>query len=269
MFSFKNIFTKIKVKAFLTTTIKQLECINYNNQKNSTSLHIITVTFNNELLLQPQINLIKKNIIDSCEFIVADNSSNINKRKLISEICKKNNVTYIPLPNNPYKIGSNSHAICLNWMFKNYIQIKNPLYFGFIDHDIFPIMPHSIISYLDKQPIYGHWQGNKNYWYLWAGFCFFKYEKIKNKKINFSTTIINNNQVDTGGANYNSIYKDLDINKLNFPDSKYINLRENGESLQSNTIQLIGNWLHSFNGSYWMEMAPKEQLLYDYLKKYY
>lgn len=107
-----------------------------------------------------------------------------------------------------------------------------------------------------------------DYWYLWAGFCFFNYENIKDYAINFSTTIIDNIRLDTGGANFNGLYKNLNKNDIRFPTHQYIDLRE-GNSIQSQKVEIIGDWLHSFNGSYWMEMSPKEQILMDYLNKYY
>lgn len=264
---FKNIIHERKIKRFFNASIKNLKCINYTKVKLQAPLHIITVTFNNELLLQKQIDLLKKNVLDEFVFIVADNSSNTKKRKLISEICKENQIVYIPLPLNPFA-SSDSHAACLNLLYNKYIKVEKPVYFGFIDHDIFAIQPHSIIDYLKKQPIYGHKQERTDYWYLWAGFCFFNYEKIKGYEIDFSTSIINDIWLDTGGANFNSLYVNLKPEDLEFPTHQYIDLRE-GNSIQSQKVEIIGDWLHSFNGSYWMEMSPKEQILMDYLNKYY
>ena len=150
---------------------------------------------------------------------------------------------------------------------KQIAAIQKPSYFGFIDHDIFPIKIHSIINILKTQNVYGHKQERGDYWYLWAGLCFFNYEKINNN-LDFSTTIINDIWLDTGGANFMKLYKNLKKDKILFPSHQYINIRE-GDSIQSQKIEIIGEWLHSFNGSYWLEMAPKEQILMNYLNKNY
>lgn len=117
-----------KIKRFINVSIGHLKCINYTKVNLQAPLHIITITFNNELLLQKQIDLLKKNVTDKFVFIVADNSPNKKKRKLITKICTENNIVYIPLPVNPF-ISSDSHAACLNWMYKHYITVEKPTYF--------------------------------------------------------------------------------------------------------------------------------------------
>jgi hypothetical protein len=63
--------------------------------------------------------------------------------------------------------------------------------FGFIDHDIFPIKPYSLLHKIGNQDFYGRLidrtpeNNNRKLWYLWAGFCFFQFERIKHLKMNF------------------------------------------------------------------------------------
>lgn len=265
---FKKTLQAINNTLFFKKTIESLDCLNMPKNIKSNTVFIFTITFNNEKLLEYQIKLLNKYIKDDFVFIVADNSSSIEKRKLIRDICIKNKNPYIGLPKNPFNISSNSHAAGLNWLYKNYITLIKPKKFGFIDHDLFPINYISIKKYLETQPFYGPWQGKKEHWYLWAGMCFFDFDFLKNKNIDFSPCIVNGYNLDTGGANWFSLYNEINQDGIIFPNQEYIHVRDNGDSIQSNKMEIIGDWLHSFNGSYWMNMKPKEDLLIDYLKKY-
>jgi hypothetical protein len=233
---------------------------------NTIPLHIIAITYNNEKLIAQQQRLIKKNVADNHLFIVADNSTDPIKRRKIAEACSLSGTGYIPLPPNPYQSGSNSHALSLNWLCKNYLPVVSPRYFGFIDHDIYPVKSHSLIHHLEKQLVYGPFQGGKEYWYLWAGLCFFDASLLEKYELDFTPANINGKYADTGGSNWYKLYRHLDRQKINFPDQTYIALRE-GNITQSDKMELIGDWLHSFNGSYWMSVPPKENLLFEYLNK--
>lgn len=228
---------------------------------------IICITYNNPALLPLQWKLIKKNIEDPYHFLVADNSSDPKSRDAIAEFCLKNKILYIPLPPNPFKNSSQSHAVALNWLVKNYILLRKPAYFGFIDHDIFPIEAFSPAAYLSKQGVYGLYQERPPYWYLWAGFCFFNYKGFDISLFDFMPGTVNGVNLDTGGKNWDAVYAKLDKTKINFPTQTYENLRD-GEIAQSDKLERIGAWLHSFNGSYWMKVDAKEHLLEAYLNKY-
>lgn len=265
---FKNIFAKFKRNSFLKILLTDVKHENVSLEAKQDAIYIFTITYNNELLLQHQIDLLNKNLRDPFVFVVADNSPNPAKRDLIAEICRKNKIGYISLPKNPEIDGSDSHSICLNWLYKNYISLLKPHYFGFIDHDVFCIKSTSIIDTLRKQTVYGCYQGREGYWYLWAGLCFFDFKKTKDKKLDFSVCLIDDVKLDTGGANWYKLYSGLKKEELEFPKQEYVTLRD-GESIQSSNVEIMDSWLHSFNGSYWLEMPEKENLLFDFLQKYY
>src|ERR1043166_7342988 len=79
-------------------------------------LHIISFTYNNELLIQHQRRLLDKYLTDRFVLVIADNSPDPAKRELIKKFCMQNNTGYISMPDNPYGIGSNSHGVCINWI---------------------------------------------------------------------------------------------------------------------------------------------------------
>ncbi|MCW3076081.1 MAG: hypothetical protein JWO32_690 [Bacteroidetes bacterium] len=252
-----------KNKKFLNIPLSETEQCNV-SVNNKVPLHIFTVAFNNDLLLTHQIRLLKKYLTDDFVFIVADNSSDKEKRKKIKEICENNNIGYIAMPKNPFKMCSDSHGICLNWIFKNYISVIEPKYFGFLDHDVYPVKITSVVNKLEEQDVYGHRQGMHDYWFLWPGLSFFKFSKVKGVPLNFLTSALGKRHLDTGGANWKLFFYKLNSERIKFPSHQYINLRE-GEVVQSDKMELIGDWLHSFNGSYWMNVKPKENDLFNYL----
>jgi hypothetical protein len=264
----RNILNKAKERAFLRKSFDKVERNAFFTPGNlARPLFIISVTYNNDSLIAHQANLIKKNISDPVFFIVADNSTKPEKRKSIRNYCDANGIGYISLPENPYQSCSRSHSICLNWIYRNFIMEFNPKYFGFVDHDIYPVRKHSIIEILRRQKMYGHLQG-KEYWYLWPGLCFYETESCKNFELDFSPDEINGVKSDTGGANYEKLYRHIDKEKIIFPPHQYVSLRE-GDVVQSDKMEMIGDWLHSFNGSYWMDVKPKENELDKYLEKFY
>jgi hypothetical protein len=266
---FGKIIQHIRNKRFLNQSLSGVEKNEYvPSEGKSSRLHVFTVTYNNSSLLEHQINLMRKYLEDSFVLVVADNSTNTSIRKDIQKICSNNKVGYIGLPKNPFTTSSRSHAICLNWIWKNYIKSLKPEFFGFIDHDIYPVEKHSLISKIEKNGLYGHVQGNELHWYLWAGFSFFSWTKVKNVELDFSPCTVEGVNLDTGGGNWEQLYSTLDKGAMDFPSHMYIKLRE-GEVAQSDKMELIGEWLHSFNGSYWMNVNPKEDAINDYLKKYY
>ena len=103
------------------------------------AIDIVTVAFNNETWIEYQIKLIRKYIHDKhVTFIVADNSSNPEKRKSISALCRKYNTGYISVPKNmiaKHPGGSYAHGTTLNWIYSNVIRLRKPDIFGFLDHD--------------------------------------------------------------------------------------------------------------------------------------
>lgn len=266
----RRFLQKYKTAAFYRKGLANVKTVALSKDPHPTGntlCDIICVTFNNPALLTMQHSLIKKHVKSNYNLLVADNSSDGNCRQEIEAYCKNNKIGYISLPRNPYTSGSCSHAAAMNWVIKNYISLKKPAYFGFIDHDIFPIEPFDITTILSDQPVYGLLQEREPYWYLWAGFCFFRSGAIPVGEMDFMPGPVNEVNLDTGGRNWQLIYSRLKKEKIQFPAHSYLRLRE-GEVFQSDKMERIGNWLHSFNGSYWMKVETKEHLLENYLQQY-
>lgn len=221
--------------------------------KNS-NLLLTVITFNNLEILRKQHEYLKKYLETPYDYLVADNSNQRSKSMRIQEFCHEHGISYVKIPKNPLTgvRASGSHGIALNWVYRNIIQKYRPKYFGFLDHDIFPIRQ---VTLLDKLNLgfYGAIRRRKEpYWYLWPGFSFFEYEKIKNYKCDFSPSHAGADGLtflDTGGSNYNSIYRH--VGKIGVREAKSILINSvtreefvKGED-SSRTFEIIEDtWLH-------------------------
>lgn len=226
-------------------------------------IDIISVAFNNEVFIEYQIKLIQKYILDNhVTFIVADNSSSKQKRQKINELCQKYQVGYISIPHNliaKYPGGSYTHGTTLNWLYYNVVKIRQPYIFGFLDHDLFPIAPISILEKLNNKDFYGRVREQKTGWWLWAGLCFFKYDQVKHLALDFIPHMEQGVYLDTGGANYPILYKHYHLHELNLPIAQNIPISE-GDEYHADYIQTMDDcWLHMINGSNWKGISPQAQ----------
>ncbi|MEI6296920.1 MAG: glycosyltransferase family 2 protein [bacterium] len=251
------LYLKTKETEFYNTPAVKCFKINYKDEelKNKEVLDIGSIAFNNAEVIEYQIKLIKKNIKDKYSYTIFDNSTDKETSEKIFNLCKEHDIPYLKLPNNPLT-RSASHGASMNWIYRNYFSKRKSKYFGFIDHDIFPIRPASITNFLKTQPIWGHYQERQNLWYLWGNFCFFNANIIKEIP-NFLSGTAQGILVDTGGLNWKNIYSKIDKDKLSFPRHYYENIRE-GNDPHSDMIEYIGDWLHLFNSSNWKEIQNKE-----------
>lgn len=135
----------------------------YNKESN---VDLITVSFNNPIIIDYQIKLFRKYLQGSFCHIVCDNSNMEERAKQIREVCVKNNITYIHCE--PKKIPhgyADSHGIALNWIYYSIVR-KRKNNFAFLDHDIFPIKVLNIESYLEKAELAGRVYEQSGIWYL-------------------------------------------------------------------------------------------------------
>lgn len=215
---------------------------------------IIVIAFNNPDILREQYVHLTKFVKDRFDYIVADNSSDEAKSAEIQTFCKEHALSYVKIPSNPLTgiRASGSHGVALNWCYRNLVQKYRPKYFGFIDHDIFPLKDISIIPCIDLG-LYGAVRTRKDpYWYMWPGFCFFEYEKVVHTPLNFFPHHAGKDGsifLDTGGANYYALYKHIGRNGIREAKSIFINKATRNEFIKgedsSQVFEIIdGAWLH-------------------------
>jgi hypothetical protein len=220
-------------------------------------LDVVTIAFNNPRMIDYQVRLLRKHLSDPHYHTIADNSSDRRSSEAIAQLCARDRTPYIRLPRNPFS-GSMSHGAAMTWVYKNYVRKRGARYFGFLDHDIFPARPTSVLQHLGAQACYGHYQQRGRVWYLWGGFSFFDSSHVP-QTMDFRSGVTNGEAVDTGGMNWGSLYSKIEKSGVRFPAHEYRSIRETDGSAQSDRIELIGDWLHVFNASGWMAVPDQEQ----------
>jgi hypothetical protein len=181
--------------------------------------------------------------------LVFDNSRDDSKRIEIEQVCKQNNAPYLALPRNSTRHVNRSHGMAMTWVYHNVVRAINPRIFGFIDHDLIPVRTVSVAHKLANQPVYGLLnEGKFGFWYLWAGYCFFDYVETQGKSINFLYDF--SRDLDTGGRNWKSLYRDLDRRQLHVASAENVSMKV--ASIESpRLVQIVdGHWLHIGGISY-------------------
>ena len=260
--------------SWLAFCLARLWCPFNRRTKNSDfcEMLILTVAFNNEQLIERQIELIKENIKDeNYHYMVVDNSTNRKKRKDIEEVCHKFGIGYIPIPLvicflTKYQCAV-SHGAALNWFYYHVLRKMKPKRFAFIDHDIFPVKSYNLTSALGEKDFYGVRRSGNGEWYLWPGWCIFNYTKFTTKP-NFEPIFTKKSFLDTGGSNYSRYYYKFDIQDVSFPVvktwryKKTEGLNRHCDILHSDYIQTVDeSWLHLINGSNYANIPGKDDMI--------
>lgn len=251
---------KIIADKYYSIRFEQTDHVNCSLElENINKVDIITIAFNNSMVIKNQLLLIRKYLNEPYEYTVIDNSPDPKANAEIKEICVNFNAGYIRLPKNPYTklYTSLSHGAALNWVYRNYISKRCAKYFGFIDHDLFPIRPTEIRNKMRECQLFGFVVPFMDKWMLWPGFCFYEYESVKDKNPNFMPLL--KAGLDTGGANWPILYSNINMSKV--WNASYI---EKPITFQDKTftVQYIGeDWIHTGNASSYFIDSKKDSFI--------
>lgn len=216
---------------------------------------LIVIAFEQPKVLEWLFRLSEKNL-NGVQLIVFDNSRKKGVRREIGELCNKFQVPYLELPYLRCKHPNRSHGLAMSWVFHRIIKRIKPKYFGYLDHDMFPIKSFDQMSLIPTgQKIYGLLNDADFYWNLWAGYCFFDFEFVKNKNLNFLYDF--SRGVDTGGRNWPHLYKNEKKSAIKFARIDHELISINPAS--SAVAQLIDDaWIHVGGVSYNNNLESKE-----------
>lgn len=216
---------------------------------------LFTVAFNNANFIEYQIKALKKNFVIPYRFTIFDNSNQEVCAEEIKKVCKQYRCKYIKLPKQDSKIDvANSHGTALNWIWKKYMSQSSATYFGILDHDIFPIKPFNLKSYIEGQQLFGYVRKSEENvfikqgrWYLWPGLLFFDGSYIKGKNLDFCPDW--NHGLDTGGKNYFTIYKNIKLDKIKTTSPKEVKIDSTCGAYWGGYEEFDCGWIHMWNGS--------------------
>lgn len=276
----KRYYKQLKFYQFLnSSSVAQSKDLLKANREH-TDIDIITVAFNNYRLLEHQVTLLRKHLKDRFTHIIADNSTDQQCRKDIAALCKRLGVLYVSIPDHSYA-SNDSHAVAMHWVYKNVIRKRNAPYFGFLDHDIFPTKPCSVLQQITNgvygrvTPPYGlsgevvPVSSTQPYWSLWAGFCFMDAALLSGAdvyQLNFFVKTTPKGQLDTGGGLWDSV-----MSKIPFPGElanvSYARFRTSTDSnIHTDYYECLDDWIHIGNLSNWYPTPAFDEKV-DYFNK--
>lgn len=223
---------------------------------------LVVIAFEQPKVLEWLFEFSNKNLVNF-QLMVFDNSRTVPLRSSVKEVCLKYGIPYLGLPLNTSRHPNRSHGMAMTWVFERIIQKIKPSWFGFLDHDMVPIAPIVTDFIHSEQPFYGMLNSGDHCWNLWAGYCFFNYEKVKNLPLNFLYDF--SIGLDTGGRNWHCLYKLSSDQEIQFAPNIYQNIQiDNAQA----TVQLIdGQWLHIGGVSYNNNLASKEVFYENLIKQ--
>jgi len=201
---------------------------------------LVTVAFNDPQVLKWQAVLVR-HYVPHALHIVADNSSDRVMAAKIAAVAEQERVRYLRLPANPWSQASRSHGIALNWLWRNLIRPGEPEAFGFLDHDLFPLAPDDPFAPLSSQDFFGVVRTAGPRWFLWAGFCMFRFDSVKHKPLDFGQDWFAG--LDTGGGNWGVLYRHLDRDSLTAAPVVSCPYKP-GIDANEGPLQWFASWVH-------------------------
>jgi hypothetical protein len=201
---------------------------------------LVTIAFSDPALMSWQTRLVR-HYVPGARHVVVDNSPTDAAAAQIGRIAGA--TAYLRAPKNPWSgdAASRSHGAALNWAWENVIRPGEPEAFGFLDHDIFPTAADDPFSPLATQDVYGIVRTAGPRWFMWAGFCMFRFAAVKNKRLDFGQDWFVG--LDTGGGNWEALYSHIDLATLRQPHTSFFPFKP-GVAVAEGPLQWCGTWLH-------------------------
>ncbi len=200
---------------------------------------LITVAFEDPQAIDWQIRLVRRYV--ACDLhLIADNSGDDVAASAIRSASDSAGALYLRLPASAAR-SSRSHGLALNWLWTNVVRPGRPAAFGFLDDDFFPTGPDDPFAVLGSQEFFGVIRTAGERWFLWAGFCLFHYAAVADRMLDFRQDWFIG--LDTGGANWELLYRHADITRLRRADMVTGRYRADVPESES-YFQWYNHWLH-------------------------
>jgi hypothetical protein len=200
---------------------------------------LVTVAFNDAQAIAWQAALLRRYVRHDV-YVIADNSNDDGEAAVIAEVARQAGAPYLRLPASRAQ-ASRSHGLALNWLWRNLVLPGQPEAFGFLDDDIFPTAPDDPFAPQADQGFYGHVRPAGDRWFLWAGFCLFRFAAVKDLPLDFRQDWFIG--LDTGGGNWDVLYRHAELARLRQPQFRQTAFRDDIPA-SDGYVQWIDGWLH-------------------------
>jgi hypothetical protein len=208
----------------------------------------IVIAFEQPWALDWQLRMAARNL-PGTQLLVFDNSRIEQARGTIRQVCEAHAVPWLGLPAYRTRHVNRSHGMAMSWVYHNVVSALQPEIFGYLDHDLIPVAPVDLAGRLREQPVFGMLNaGNGAHWSLWAGYCFYRHAYTAGKPLNFLYDF--SRELDTGGRNWNPLYRGLDRAALRFAPQEFVPLRPPGQP-EPRKVEIVDRaWVHVGGVSY-------------------
>jgi len=206
---------------------------------------LITVAFRDPEAIAWQAQLLRR-FVPQALYFIADNTPDDSEAAAIAAVALKFDAPYFRLPKNPWHQSSRSHGVALNWIWHNIVRPAEPEAFGFLDDDLFPTAADDPFAPLQSQSFYGLVRTAGPRWFLWAGYCMFRFADVRKKRLDFGQDWFCG--LDTGGANWEPLYRHVAREKLQELSGRLEPYRAD-IALSQGPIQWCGTWLHEIGST--------------------
>ncbi len=218
---------------------------------------LVTIAFDDPEAIAWQTKLVALYVPDPLH-VIADNSRGDGAAGEIARIAAAAGVPCLRLPPIDWRRGvsSRSHGLALNWVWRNLIRPGAPVAFGFLDDDIFPTGPDDPFAPLSRQDFYGVVREAGERWFLWAGFCFFRFDRVRDLALDFGQDWFIG--LDTGGGNWDVLYRHVQRGALAEAQTAFVPYKV-GVSSADGPLQTVGPWLHEVGMARTPEIAADKR----------
>ena len=218
---------------------------------------MVTVAYEDPAAIEWQSRLIRQ-YVPGPIYIVADNSRDDDAARAVQAVAAREHRAYLRLPRNPWSgpAASRSHGLALNWLWRNLISPAEPESFGFLDDDLFPTAADDPFAPLSEQPIFGGIRSVGGRWFLWAGFCFFRFADVRHLPLDFGQDWFAG--LDTGGRNWQPLYRHLDRASLRLLTKRSAPILPDVSEDQCSVIW-CGSWLHEYGTECPADLGPRKR----------
>ena len=201
----------------------------------------LVIAFEQPRALDWLLRMAQRNLTDTA-VLVFDNSRRAAARLDIERVCRDRGVPYLALPVNRTRHVNRSHGMAMTWVFHNVVRAIRPRLFAFIDHDLIPVRTSGLSERLAEQPFYGKLRASAWAWQLWAGYCLFDFSTVAGLPMNFLYDF--SQKLDTGGRNWDCLYRNYDRERLRFAGSRYADVRDPVTGVSQSVEIVDDRWLH-------------------------
>jgi hypothetical protein len=226
----------------------------------------IVIAFEQPWALDWQLRMAARNL-PGTQLLVFDNSRDEEKRRQVRHVCDRHDIPCLGLPSYRTRHVNRSHGMAMSWVYHNVVVPLEPEIFGYLDHDLIPVEPVDVAARLNEQPVFGLAnRGNHGHWSLWAGYCFYRYAFTRGKPLNFLYDF--SRELDTGGRNWNVLYRPLDRAPIRFAPQEFVPLHPAGQP-EARKVEIVDRaWVHvggvSYNDNFEKKVAFFESLKQEF-----